>query len=445
MRTGARAVLAGFASGAVVVSMVAIAQPSFQGLGTLPLFGVPGNYFLSAASDVSADGSIVVGFGNDGTPVRKRFRWTAGGGMQPFPQPAAFSDLSSVVRVSGNGSRIVGTYLDVSMSSIARPYAETFGSPATAMVGVTAPPGTIENADGKDISEDGTVIVGMGFFGFPDNRSRAVVWRPGTGPLGSLLTPFNGSPSGGSYGAEGVSRNGRYAVGYDQPAAGGRYRAAKWDLNAPGAAPQFIDGGWAFHSAGKAASTDGSVIVGDRYALSYYGGLIFNEMFRYTASGGMQGLGDIPGNYYVDSRANDVSGDGDVVVGESYANRYYGVTPEAIVWTAAEGLRTVKQALSAKGVETTGWRLQSAKAISKNGTVIVGYGINPQGRTEAWRAVLPRCAADFNNSGGVTAQDIFDFLAAWFTANAAADFNHSGAVTAQDLFDFLAAWFIGCP
>ena len=57
---------------------------------------------------------------------------------------------------------------------------------------------------------------------------------------------------------------------------------------------------------------------------------------------------------------------------------------------------------------------------------------------------VPGCAADFNNSGAVTVQDIFDFLAAWFTANPSADFNNSGAVTVQDIFDFLAAWFLGC-
>lgn len=63
------------------------------------------------------------------------------------------------------------------------------------------------------------------------------------------------------------------------------------------------------------------------------------------------------------------------------------------------------------------------------------------------------CAADFNGAGGVTVQDIFDFLAAWFagcTATGAppcirsADFNAVGGITVQDIFDYLAAWFTGC-
>ena len=55
------------------------------------------------------------------------------------------------------------------------------------------------------------------------------------------------------------------------------------------------------------------------------------------------------------------------------------------------------------------------------------------------------CRPDFNNSGAVTVQDIFDFLAAWFAADPRANFNATGGITVQDIFDFLSAWFAGCP
>jgi hypothetical protein len=42
-------------------------------------------------------------------------------------------------------------------------------------------------------------------------------------------------------------------------------------------------------------------------------------------------------------------------------------------------------------------------------------------------------------------QDIFDFLADYFSANLTADFNDSGVLSVQDTFDFLAAYFTGCP
>lgn len=36
--------------------------------------------------------------------------------------------------------------------------------------------------------------------------------------------------------------------------------------------------------------------------------------------------------------------------------------------------------------------------------------------------------------------DVFDFLDAYFAGRPVADFNHSGALTVQDVFDFLAWW-----
>lgn len=60
------------------------------------------------------------------------------------------------------------------------------------------------------------------------------------------------------------------------------------------------------------------------------------------------------------------------------------------------------------------------------------------------QASASECRADFNSSGAVSVQDIFDYLAAWFAGNISADFNGDRGVTAQDLFDFLGAWFAGC-
>ncbi len=54
------------------------------------------------------------------------------------------------------------------------------------------------------------------------------------------------------------------------------------------------------------------------------------------------------------------------------------------------------------------------------------------------------CPADYNGDGALTVQDIFDFLAGWFSGNPAADFNGAGGLGVSDIFDFLAAWFAGC-
>ena len=56
---------------------------------------------------------------------------------------------------------------------------------------------------------------------------------------------------------------------------------------------------------------------------------------------------------------------------------------------------------------------------------------------------MPCCKAEFNHAGGVSVQDIFDFLAAYFAGDPSADIN-GGGVSVQDIFDFLAAYFAGC-
>jgi hypothetical protein len=55
------------------------------------------------------------------------------------------------------------------------------------------------------------------------------------------------------------------------------------------------------------------------------------------------------------------------------------------------------------------------------------------------------CPANFNQQNGVTVQDIFDFLAAYFGGQPQADFNGAGGISVQDIFDYLAAYFTGCP
>jgi hypothetical protein len=78
-------------------------------------------------------------------------------------------------------------------------------------------------------------------------------------------------------------------------------------------------------------------------------------------------------------------------------------------------------------------------------TVDSGIGPAPVVDMGAFEFQATGCPADFNHSGSVTVQDIFDFLGAYFTAAPAADVNASGDVTVQDIFEFLAAYFTGCP
>lgn len=53
-------------------------------------------------------------------------------------------------------------------------------------------------------------------------------------------------------------------------------------------------------------------------------------------------------------------------------------------------MRSVKDLLETDyGLSLTGWTLTSARAISADGFVITGWGLNPSGHIEAWIAVIP--------------------------------------------------------
>jgi hypothetical protein len=82
-----------------------------------------------------------------------------------------------------------------------------------------------------------------------------------------------------------------------------------------------------------------------------------------------------------------------------------------------------------------------------DGDVFLGGQVAPQFTATSpffatW-TTRPACAADFNCSGGLSTQDIFDFLNAWFANNPSADFNGNG-LDLSDIIDFISAWFTGC-
>lgn len=55
----------------------------------------------------------------------------------------------------------------------------------------------------------------------------------------------------------------------------------------------------------------------------------------------------------------------------------------------------------------------------------------------------PVCTADFDFSGTLTPQDIFDYLNAWFAGSASADMDGLPGLSPQDIFVFLNLWFVG--
>lgn len=100
--------------------------------------------------------------------------------------------------------------------------------------------------------------------------------------------------------------------------------------------------------------------------------------------------------------------------------------------------------VSASGVDSTVLTLtpMAGAASATQVRCIVNPNTCP---TQSQTAMLSICTGDFNCSGSVTIQDVFDYLNAFFNNDPTADFNQSGAISTQDIFDLLNAYFAGCP
>jgi probable HAF family extracellular repeat protein len=188
--------------------------------------------------------------------------------------------------------------------------------------------------------------------------------------LGDLPgSSFNSYPTG-------VSADGNVVVGYSYSASG--IEAFRWTAATGLVGLGDLPGG-SFNSYSISVSADGNTVVGGSLSASGY------EAFRWTAATGMVGLGDLPGGSF-DSYPTAVSADGSTVVGGSSTAAGY----RGFIWDPVNGMRDLAQVLEFdQGLTSVhGWQLFEPEAISDDGRVIVGGGINPDGVFEAWRAEL---------------------------------------------------------
>ncbi len=195
-------------------------------------------------------------------------------------------------------------------------------------------------------------------------------------------------PGGQDYSAgAGISADGSVIVGFSQQTLG--EEAFRWTQadGMVGLGDLRNDPNY-ISSAAFAASADGSVIVGESISASGSG----REAFRWTQADGMVGLGILPGSVLYDTSARAVSADGSVIVG--YGNGLgpfgTGTVSKAFIWDQVHGTRLLKDALTDLGLDLSDWRLYYATGISADGTIIVGAGENLKtGHEEAFMAKIP--------------------------------------------------------
>jgi probable HAF family extracellular repeat protein len=274
------------------------------------------------------------------------------------------------------------------------------------------------------VSADGSVIVGTGKSAHTPEYSdfEAFKWTAETGMVG--LGDLPGGPF--ESRAHDVTADGSTVVGsgttsYVVPIR----KAVSWTGDDPpedlGALPSDLP-----QSGATAISADGSVIVGwsrnethrdEAFILTDEGGMVGlgniegttyhdsmawdvaantevvvgwsqitggQEAFRWTEQTGMVGLGDLPGGNH-SGQAKAVSGDGSVVVGFSS-----GDPGGAFIWDEQHGMRRLQTVLTEDyGLDLTGWAyLTGASGISDDGLTIIGSGSH-NGVSQAWIAHIP--------------------------------------------------------
>lgn len=222
--------------------------------GLVGIGDLPGDDFYSIASDISYDGSVIVGQSKGGNGF-EAFRWTLSTGMQGLGDLAGGTYDSRGFAVSPDGSIVMGH----SNSETGR---EAFiWSELTGMIGLGTLPGSRESA-AYSITADNKIVVGRCFSG----RDEAFMWSESTGMVG--LGDLPGGPEG-SW-AKDVSSDGSVIVGCSKTDVG--WESFIWDKsNGMQNLKQVLENdygldlnGWTLMWAHE-ISADGNVIVGRGY------------------------------------------------------------------------------------------------------------------------------------------------------------------------------------
>lgn len=326
---------------------------------TLEVFG-PG-----LASDVSADGSVIVGNMPD---TYEAFRWTAADGIVRLGRPTlpTLGVASGLPGVSGDGTRVSATILSDD---------GTYGTQGLWVQGTgwsecmpLPPDGGIldsEVSSAYGLSKDGSTVVGL-------------YWRPGQIGGGSahasswqasLGMSDLGGPQNHSSRANGCSGDGATVVGWSEDPTGA-WQPTVWEnggstvLNPTAASCE-----------ARSITADGSMIVGYTYDPPTFSRLA--AYWTRTPGGWSESrIGVLPGTRAGDgfAIAEDVSADGRIVVGYN-TTRSFGGAQTGFVWTPTAGMLDIEKVLKFFGYPVASrFDIQSLVAVSDDGTTLVGFG-----------------------------------------------------------------------
>ena len=325
-------------------------------------------------SDMSADGSVVVGW-YDSPGRSSSFRWTASGGIELI----TVAEVLANPRISRDGRTIVGTVPDSKGCATAAIWQGGTNWRLLEPFSGVVPSEQNTCTSAAAVSGDGSVVVGGAYV----SRTKVVTFRwdaqNGMVNLGTFDEGTNSDSR-----PLGVSADGRTVVGWDYKegfsppgpggaAMNGRRGVIWWD----GKQRLLHAFGWA----GEAWATnhEGSIIVGQFHPIDQNNNPLVRHgasTYKYTAwDGHFQDLGAVPvplggdqRNYL--SQPYAVSDDGSIVVGESGW-----IEKLAAIWTQPTGMIYMTDYLTQLGVTAhQGWYFIRAHYVSPDARTIVGYG-----------------------------------------------------------------------
>ena len=253
-----------------------------------------------------------------------------------------------------------------------------------------------------DISSDGSVVIGV---------TRSTAYEPFRWTESSGLQSLSGIASGSGYGSTAISGNGQVVLLNDGVTSFSSLtpleslgNALRWTEST--GTHELLPLSGADYSHAAKTSFDGSVTVGTSRSLIsgrvQFDRLVLGSELLTQATAWIEGspvLLESPISFD-STNAIDVSSDGLLIVGS--ARNDSEVTdvfrfPQAILWRDGEAFVLQDLLMEQYGLanELAGWHLTSATAISDDGTVIAGQGIDPDGFSAAWVAtlVIPEPAA----------------------------------------------------
>ena len=317
---------------------------------TITIIDDPQIYGVTAAWDVTPDGSMVVGVSEG-----RVFRYTSAGGVE-IMSPQDYQHTAKAT-VSDDGSVLVSTVEDPGGI-----FSPAYWTQATGWVTVGGIPGQPsldgQYGSGWDVSGDGAKMVGLAWDG-SNGKAEAFQWTDATGVVGLGRTADRNSR------ASVISADGHVIGGfYEDPTTGCR-RPVRWiDAGAP---DLFL--GDSVCGETKGFTRTGAYITGE----AAFAGDFWYNGFLYSDAGGVIKLPPAVNNVNYRSMGISVS-EGGIVVGRSGLG---GQTLFASIWYPGdERMRDLADELTSLGADPGDWWLLSAIAITPDGATIVGQAFN---------------------------------------------------------------------